>query len=139
MPLYISRASTCDVCHENYDADLATRWPRSLPCGHVFCNLCTDHLWINRNMGKSPCPHCRKESYFWETVDRLYVQYPGSAGGSSDSQRIRAPVQFLASFPTDGEIFKVDWGYRFLELLIIVVWISSLFALLPEIMEEWSR
>ncbi|XP_050706516.1 uncharacterized protein LOC126991910 isoform X1 [Eriocheir sinensis] len=44
----------CPVCLTGFD-DLVQR-PRSLPCGHTVCTLCTDKL---KEQGRVTCPECR--------------------------------------------------------------------------------
>ncbi|XP_050703624.1 E3 ubiquitin-protein ligase TRIM13-like [Eriocheir sinensis] len=44
----------CPVCLTGFD-DLLQR-PRTLPCGHTVCTLCTDKL---KEQGRVTCPECR--------------------------------------------------------------------------------
>ncbi|XP_050706384.1 uncharacterized protein LOC126991736 [Eriocheir sinensis] len=44
----------CPVCLTGFD-DLVQR-PRTLPCGHTVCTLCTDKL---KEQGRVTCPECR--------------------------------------------------------------------------------
>ncbi|CAL4081970.1 unnamed protein product, partial [Meganyctiphanes norvegica] len=45
----------CEICFEHYDDNNCR--PKSLPCGHTFCNQCVAKGILK---GQSTCPTCRK-------------------------------------------------------------------------------
>ena len=42
----------CGICSEDYDADVQSKKPYVLQCGHTYCKQCLDQV--------SACPFCRK-------------------------------------------------------------------------------
>jgi Ring finger domain len=55
-PLASQSQVECPVCLENFAADVATRPPRTLPCGHSVCTPCVNALMENAG---PLCPLCR--------------------------------------------------------------------------------
>ncbi|THH20172.1 hypothetical protein EUX98_g8636 [Antrodiella citrinella] len=46
----------CRLCR------FTSRWPRVVPCGHVFCQGCLEGLWMQKDAQSAPrCPTCQEE------------------------------------------------------------------------------
>ncbi|THH26445.1 hypothetical protein EUX98_g7745 [Antrodiella citrinella] len=46
----------CRLCR------FTSRWPRVVPCGHVFCQGCLEGLWMQKDGQSAPrCPTCQAE------------------------------------------------------------------------------
>ncbi|KAJ6598295.1 hypothetical protein DFH09DRAFT_903657 [Mycena vulgaris] len=71
--LSLGPGSACDVCLEPFGAELKA--PCSIPCGHVFCVSCLQHI------ARPTCPLCRTPFDARHTI-KLHI----------DLDNIRAPV-----------------------------------------------
>lgn len=80
----------CSICTVFTDA------PRTLPCGHLFCLNCLQHIY-SRNVIK--CPDCRAVHTLRPTeCTRVYLPAPASTG-MSESPPPATPARSVGEFP----------------------------------------
>ena len=61
----VSQSNKCRICEERYSS---TKYPVSLPCGHVLCTECEQGV---SRMSGSLCPFCRRR-YGNSDLRRIY-------------------------------------------------------------------
>ncbi|KAJ6598286.1 hypothetical protein DFH09DRAFT_1394413 [Mycena vulgaris] len=104
--LSLGPGSACDVCLEPFGAELKA--PCSIPCGHVFCVSCLQHI------ARSTCPLCRTPFEAQHTVQlhidldidldnsRVRAPYNPNPFSASTYERARQLQKRITSFGLDG-------------------------------------
>ncbi|KAJ6598276.1 hypothetical protein DFH09DRAFT_903488 [Mycena vulgaris] len=94
--LSLGPGSACDVCLEPFGAELKA--PCSIPCGHVFCVSCLQHL------ARPNCPLCRLPFNARNTV-KLAIENATTdqlAVHSSTDEEARQLQKRISSVAVDG-------------------------------------
>ncbi|KAJ7258170.1 hypothetical protein C8J57DRAFT_1472345 [Mycena rebaudengoi] len=109
----ISPGSACDVCLEQFGAD--HKAPCSIPCGHVFCVDCLDHL------ARPTCPLCRTSFELRDitkpTVPTAHTKdslsaYDNPADRMSARETLRDPLDIIAYRMATPPYEPAKWARR---------------------------
>ncbi|KAI0075623.1 hypothetical protein K474DRAFT_1567003, partial [Panus rudis PR-1116 ss-1] len=81
----LSPGSLCDVCAEEYGPH---NYPHCIPCGHVLCLSCCNHI-IQKSAPKltPSCPFCR-EHFTSDTVRLIRIDFSPSSSGWSTPRHV---------------------------------------------------
>ena len=72
----------CDICMEQYTAEVGAEKPVSLSCGHVFGSICIEAWVASSQVSRPTCPMCRavltspSSIQRWEHLATLMQQQP---------------------------------------------------------------
>ncbi|PCH38940.1 hypothetical protein WOLCODRAFT_141014 [Wolfiporia cocos MD-104 SS10] len=99
--------SLCDVCAEEYGPH---NYPHSIPCGHILCLHCCNHLIEKPFPRLTPsCPFCR-EPFTSDAIRLIRVDFGSSGNVTPLEAAVEAPESGADGGDDDDEILLLNPG-----------------------------
>ncbi|KAF8892188.1 hypothetical protein BD779DRAFT_1511404 [Infundibulicybe gibba] len=95
--------SACQVCISTFDLSEF----RVFPCGHGFCDACTDGLFKSTGRKSAPCPTCRTGVRRSEIIQKIYLELV-----DPKTATFEAAVDGLASMDENSNPISVKMAER---------------------------